>query len=644
MSSDLERHMHLTIRRHVLNLLFFLLSYLYLWIVVKPHLIYHGFGTVVLNVPQFSTGWQFLRDSLEAPGGWVVYLYGLLSQAYAYSWLGSLVIVLAAFCLGELSRQHSVQAGHGRPTLLPPVPVILILLIYNRYDHALAVCLTVFAGLLFSLIFEKLPLCRRPARLGAFCLMAAFSYWLAGAGGLFVFTLTTTVYLLFRHGDSVSAVLTLLITATIIGGLGEYVFHVSPQQAFSILTPFSRDLTANMTPLSQILVMILFLFVPAAVSLAGLRRLGFSPNRDTSAKRTRNAKGRKPDRVTRSGKGALARATRCIVPATPILALALGLFLSDQKIHRQIVLMNYQARQKQWPDLLETAGRLPKTVYNIYCNHDINRALYHTGRLAHDLLRFPQTPEALLLTHEEESSFITQLIMCDTFLTMGNVDDAERLASEFLVDKGNTGALLEKLAWICIIKEQEQTAQVYLNALRKDLNCRRRADIMLNRLAHGFKPDEAAYINQIRACRRQDGDAGLHKESIEKMLTGLIEYNPNNRMAFEYLMTLYLLTGQVEKIADNYARIGSLAYQEVPILYEEAALMHHASRNQRLNLKQVNIRRKTFERFTQFITLCNALKGPNPQAAQQRLMREFGTSYFFYYRFTLRTRARASQG
>jgi hypothetical protein len=58
------------------GLLFFLLCYGYLWLLVKPRLIYDGFGTMVMDVPVFAAGWQFLRDSLAVPGGPVVYAYG----------------------------------------------------------------------------------------------------------------------------------------------------------------------------------------------------------------------------------------------------------------------------------------------------------------------------------------------------------------------------------------------------------------------------------------------------------------------------------------------------------------------------------------------------------------------------------------
>ena len=182
-------------------MIFFLLCYLYVWVFIKPDLIYHGFGTIIPDVPLFSTGWQFLRESLDIPGGLTFYAYGFLSQWYNYPWLGALVVVLVAFCLCELSRQHYVHAGHSRSTILHYVPAIIIILSYHQYSHPLAACLASFIGLLFSFVYERMPLRGGPIRMVVFCLMAAICYWFAGAGGVLVFSLMTTVYLLFLPRD-----------------------------------------------------------------------------------------------------------------------------------------------------------------------------------------------------------------------------------------------------------------------------------------------------------------------------------------------------------------------------------------------------------------------------------------------------------
>jgi hypothetical protein len=624
----------------LLDVIFFLLCYFYVWIFIKPYLIYHGFGTIIPDVPLFSTGLQFLKDSLSVPGGLITYAYGFISQWYYYSWLGALLVTLAALFLCELSRRHFIYVGCSRLTVLHYLPAVMIILTYNQYSHPLAACLTSAIGLLLSLFFERMPLRRAPIRMAVFCLIAAICYSLAGAGAVLVFSLMTAVYSIFLRRDWSFAVLTIPAAAAIIWTLAEYVFYMSPKQAFLVLTPFSRDMTIHMKTLSRVSVIMLYVFVPVTALTIFLCRTLFCKIGNAHVVHSKKAESKKARAIIRSPGEILAHSWKVILPVFPMVMMAVGLYLSYDKTHRQIVLMNCLARQGRWSEVLELGNRMPKNVYNIYCNHDINRALYHAGRLGYDMLCFPQNPHALLLTHENEESSMTQLKMCDTYIELGNIDYAEKLASEFLVDKGTDGAALEKLAWINIIKEQEHTAQIYLNALKKDLIYCDKADSMLKSLKNGFEPDEAAYIRRLNSYIRKNGNERLIKESIEEMLTGLIEHNPGNRMAFEYLMACYLLAGQLEKIAENIWCLNNLGYQEIPTLYEEAMLIYYGSRGEKLNLSELNIKRETIERYKKFVLLCNSIQVHNRQAVLQQMIRQYGTSYLFYY-YQLKTSIQA---
>jgi hypothetical protein len=269
----------------------------------------------------------------------------------------------------------------------------------------------------------------------------------------------------------------------------------------------------------------------------------------------------------------------------------------------------------------------------VYFNHDIIRALYHTGRLPYDLFQFPQTPHGLFLTHEKKVSYLTQFKLCDAYLDLGQANMAEKLASEILATKNHSGFALEKLAWVNIIKGQNHNAGIYLNALKKDLIYRSTAEEMLDALNNGFTPDQAAYIDRLRSYMLQAGHPGTGRDSIEQMLTALLARNPRNKMAFEYLMASYLLTGQVDKIADNIERINGLGYRNIPTLYEEALLIYLSSKKQKIDASRFDISPQTIQRFYRFVQLRTAMQSHDQQAAINRLILEFGSSYFFFYTF-----------
>ena len=104
-------------------------------------------------------------------------------------------------------------------------------------------------------------------------------------------------------------------------------------------------------------------------------------------------------------------------------------------------------------------------------------------------------------------------------------------------------------------------------------------------------------------------------------------------MAFEYLMACYLITGRPDKIAASMGRLKEFAYDGVPTLYEEATLVYLGSKGQRVDLNKFNIKRKTIDRYVEFVKLRNSLRPENRQIVLNRLISKFGSSYFFYSTF-----------
>ena len=615
------------------NPIFFLLAAGYIWLVIEPRLIYQCFGTVLSDAPIFVTGWPFLKKSLALPGGSVMYVAGLLSQGYHYSWLGTVIIVLSALLLCEVSRLHLVAAGYARATVLSSLPAILLFLIYGRYKHPLPACLAVFLGLLCSLVFERLPLRRLAIRAALYCLTVAVVFWLTGAGGLLVFATMTIIYGIFVHSDLGLAVLALPASFAIVWGLAQYVFLIPPQQAFLVLTPVSPAVTTGMKTFSRSLIIILYSFVPLSVLLLLLGKKVFSRTGQNRKMRSKATKQKKVDTIPRQKKLSLTILKKSAVLALPIGLMVAGLYFSHDEMSKPFVLAHDYSIQKQWDKILELGRGLPKGRTNVYFSHDIIRALYHTGRLPYDLFNFPQTPHGLFLTHEKNVSYLTQLKLCDAFTELGQVNMAEKLASEILATKNHSGIAIEKLAWINIIKGQNRTARIYLGALKKDLIYRGTAEALLSAVDKGFAPDQAAYVERIRSYMHQEGHPGTGKDSIEQMLTGLLVQNPHNKMAFEYLMACYLLSGQVDRITANVERLDALGYQTIPTLYEEAILIYFGSHGQKIDLGKFKIRPQTIERYTKFIQLRDTVQPHNRQAVLKRLIVEFGSSYFFYFTF-----------
>lgn len=76
-----------------------------------------------------------------------------------------------------------------------------------------------------------------------------------------------------------------------------------------------------------------------------------------------------------------------------------------------------------------------------------------------------------------------------------------------------------------------------------------------------------------------------------------------------------------------------LGYDEVPTHYQEAALVYFGARGQKVDLAKLGIRRDTYQRYLRFVQLERATRSTQGQEALNRLIAEFGTSYYFFFQF-----------
>jgi hypothetical protein len=612
-------------------LLLLLVSFLYLWLVVEPRLIYYCFGTILPDTHQFATGWPALKDAVGLPGGFIAHISAFFSVGFHRSWLGAAIIVLAGAGLAELTRRHLVKAGLARATISALLPAVALFLIYSDYRHPLPAAMTASSGLLLSLLFERLPLRRSGARVAAFCLTAAVAFWLCGPAALLVFAIMTVLYAAFLRRDWPIMVLALPAAVGIAWLLSEHLFLLPVRQVLD--TFIAQPSTTGMGPFLWTLNWLLYGFAPLAslLTLTGKRLFARRARKPAAhPPRTKGRTQRVETKPKRSLPAVLAKASLAVFPTATMI---LGLYFTRDDLRKPHIVSNYYWHQKQWDKILELAQQLPKTRTHPYVNHDILRALYHTGRLPYDMFRFPLVPEALLLTHETWESDLSQLKLSDLFLELGHVNMAQKLASELVAVKGNLGPALEEMAWISIVKGHPATARVYLEALRKDPIHRGQAESLLHGLDNGFTPQQMDRVARIRSCLRDENAGTTGPEGVDQWLAALVEHNPRNRMAFEYLMTCYLLTGRVDKIAENVKRLEDLGYRGSPTLYEEALAIHYGSLGRLQDLARIPVSPETVRRYETFLQLRNSMRPQNQQAVLNLLIRDFGASYFFYYSF-----------
>jgi hypothetical protein len=133
-------------------------------------------------------------------------------------------------------------------------------------------------------------------------------------------------------------------------------------------------------------------------------------------------------------------------------------------------------------------------------------------------------------------------------------------------------------------------------------------------------------------------------DDLDNFFAQLLRRNPHNKMAFEYMIAMYLLTGQVDKIALNISRVDEFGYKKTPRHYEEAMLVYAALRQQRfgekINLQDLSISSETIQRFQKYNATSQMAqllydRRTNPEMNRQYLAKDFGDTYMFYLNFEL---------
>lgn len=256
----------------------------------------------------------------------------------------------------------------------------------------------------------------------------------------------------------------------------------------------------------------------------------------------------------------------------------------------------------------------------------VDRALYHTGRLGAEMFAWPQHPDALLVSGQDQD--MTFWSKFDTQMDLGLVNMAHKNYTECLEIYGAHPLILERLALANMVKGNVGAARIYLGALSRTLFHARRADDYLARLRIDPMLSTEDRIVQWRSvCMKEDSPTIFGP--AERQLQTLLKENGGNRMAFEYLMSTYMLTRQLDKLVAHMDRLDALGYAQFPRHYEEAILVYAYAKRQPVFLHGRQIDPQTKQRIEQFSRTFNR-HNKDKQAALRELAAGYGDSYFFF--------------
>jgi hypothetical protein len=574
---------------------FFTGYYLYGWKVIKPEL-YCQF-----NEPVFSFDRRYLSEFLNYPGGVLRLISDFFSQFYLLPCIGALIItgIAAAITLMTRKISDSVLKGRSAP-IFDLFPVIFLLVLHNQFFHNL----TVDIGILFALSVFYLHIAtsfnKRLPRIAVALLSSAWLYYAAG-GYLLLFASLCGVHEIVIRRRPMDALLYAGIAVILPYFGAKALFLVELKNSYFFLLPFDAGYKPVITPY------VLFLYYHAMM---------FAPA---------------PGRL-------IQKPIRKINPRVQVVLLNGFLFVfavlfvmmtRDPKIQTMLQI-DRCSRRGQYQDVIRLAGQ--DSSGHLLVTLHANRALFHAGRLLDDMFSFPQKwwVNGLILSSKE--AYEMPLRNSDVWFDLGHVNEAQHWAHEALAITGTTPWNCQRLADIYILKDNPAAADKCLILLEKTLFFRNWAKRNRKFLDVGQPVSGVGRLDEIKS-RMVAKDFIVHPDFPERDLEFIVDQNPANKMAFEYLIAHYLLMGLPDRIVDRIDNLRILHYARFPRHFEEALILHQVLNKMKpVNLAGYQFSRETVFRFRDFQKSLKRYQD-NPGMDRSELKRSFGDTYWYYYLF-----------
>ena len=212
----------------------------------------------------------------------------------------------------------------------------------------------------------------------------------------------------------------------------------------------------------------------------------------------------------------------------------------------KVMQYDFMACHQQWNRIIETINaEKPNNQIGVTVQ---NLALAMHGILLEHMFDYNQNGIAGLLPDVKEDA-TSPLPTAEAFYQLGMINVAMRTvfeAQEAILDFQKSGRCYKRLAETNLINGQYEVARKYLMALQKTLFYRDWANETLLLLGDEAAIDKHPEYGHLRKWAYKD-DFYFSDHTTPEMLESLYSLNPDNRMAYQYLLAYYMLTGDRER-------------------------------------------------------------------------------------------------
>ncbi|MCK4991375.1 MAG: hypothetical protein KAS29_12845, partial [Bacteroidales bacterium] len=488
----------------LLGILLFIISFLWFFFPGEYVLIANRDLSLFLTTP------GYLGSFLDRPGGLLEYAGSFLNQFYRFRVAGALVlsgvITSAYFVTGSMVVRIS---GKNELFVIGILAAVLLLGMHNYYPHQLSHTLGFILAMRLVVASPTEKIRRR-----RFLAITVPLIYLAIGGYVWFFGLLMMAEEIVRNKkiDFASGLLSAVYPAIIIFS-GARLLFLDPLAELAVKPlPFGEEYGKSPWPYLFIGWMIL----GVVLARKPLRFLKLSP-------------------VLKI----IAHTMVCV------LALLLVLHFSYKRKNGELFQIEKMALSQDWDELLAYTAKHPST--NLFGAYYTNLALANSGKLCSGLFQYPQTfgRRGLCFNWEAKAEILRR--GSDFFWTVHFVNEAHHWAFESMIIDGFTRRNLIRLIQTELVRGNLRVAEKYVNLLGEAMFHKKIAMHYAR-----FLDDREALHNDPelgpRLQLRMKQDFFSDGVDLERNLESLLANNPSNVQANDYLMALFLLEKELDKI------------------------------------------------------------------------------------------------
>jgi hypothetical protein len=268
---------------------------------------------------------------------------------------------------------------------------------------------------------------------------------------------------------------------------------------------------------------------------------------------------------------------------------------------------------------------------NLVAQYYYNLALSETNQLCDRMFFGRQDfgPRSIMMQWDSKANINQIFRGAYFFYDIGLINEAHRWAFESMVIQGYRPENIKLLIKTDLINGHYKIAEKYINVLKRTIRYRKLALRFEKMLFHPELVRNDPELGSKFLLQPKEDFTIQIKDQQDNVLL-LLQSNPDNKKAFEYMMAWHMLERNTGKVAEEIKKMKGMGYTRLPRHLQEAAMIFKAGNGEPADLGGLTVSGDTETRYLQYESAITRLDNLLTSGVSD-LQKSFGNTYWYYF-------------